>query len=137
MSKLIDMAKAVLGGTSGTTAVAEPDLMSGITLLLGGSGPGGITNLVQAFKDKGLGEIVSSWVSTGANLPVSADQVHNVLGAERVHDFATKAGIAPETASSTLASLLPNVIDKLTPDGKIPEEGLANQLLGLFKSGKG
>ena len=137
MSKIIELAKAALGGTSSTTAEAGPDLMNGITALLGGAGPGGLTNLVQAFKDKGLGEIVSSWVSTGVNLPVSADQVHNALGAERVRDFATKAGIAPETASSTLASLLPNVIDKLTPDGKIPEEGLANQLLGLFKSEKG
>ncbi|MBZ5537594.1 MAG: YidB family protein [Acidobacteriia bacterium] len=131
------MAKAALAGTSGTATGAEPDLMSGITALLGGSGSSGLTSLVQTFHDKGLGDIVSSWVSTGANLPVSADQVHNALGADRLRDFATKAGIAPETAGSTLASLLPNVIDKLTPNGKIPEEGLASQLLGMFKSGTG
>jgi uncharacterized protein YidB (DUF937 family) len=83
--------------------------------------PGGLSGLVQQFHDKGLGGLVSSWVSTGQNLPISADQLQHVLGSEQVKELAARAGISPEAASSHLTQLLPMLIDKLTPNGQLPD----------------
>ena len=105
--------------------------------------PGGLSGLVQQFHDKGLGGLVSSWVSTGQNLPISADQIQHVLGSDQVKELAAKAGISPDAAGSHLAQLLPMLIDKLTPNGQVPvqtssllEEGMGMlKNLGLGKTG--
>jgi uncharacterized protein YidB (DUF937 family) len=85
--------------------------------------PGGLDGLVQNFQQKGLGEVVSSWVSTGQNLPISADQINQVLGSDTVKNLAAKAGISPDQAGSQLAALLPGLIDKLTPNGHTGDAG--------------
>jgi uncharacterized protein YidB (DUF937 family) len=83
--------------------------------------PGGLQGLVQSFHDKGLGAIVSTWVSTGPNAPVSADQISQALGSDQVKALAAKAGINPDVANSAIAQLLPGLIDKLTPNGTLPD----------------
>ena len=85
--------------------------------------PGGIAGLAETFQQNGLGQVVSSWIGTGSNLPVSADQIQQVLGSDQILAFARQAGIAPETASSQLADCLPGIVDKLTPDGQAPQGG--------------
>jgi uncharacterized protein YidB (DUF937 family) len=85
--------------------------------------PGGLDGLVQNFQQKGLGEVVSSWVSTAQNLPISADQISHVLGSDTVKNLAAKAGISPDQAGSQLADLLPGLIDKLTPNGHTGDAG--------------
>jgi uncharacterized protein YidB (DUF937 family) len=103
--------------------------------------PGGLSGLLQQFHDKGLGGLVTSWVSTGQNLPISADQIQHVLGSEQVKELAAKAGISPDVACSHLAEFLPMLIDKLTPNGQVPQgtssllqSGLS-MLQGLAKTG--
>lgn len=97
--------------------------------------PGGLSALVQGFQNKGLGDIVSSWVSTGQNLPISADQITQALGHEQVNQMAASAGMTPGAASSSLASLLPALIDKLTPNGQIPHESsLLEQGMSMLNS---
>jgi uncharacterized protein YidB (DUF937 family) len=64
---------------------------------------------------------VTSWVGTGQNLPISADQIQHVLGSEQVKELAAKAGISSDAASSHLAQLLPMLIDKITPNGQLAE----------------
>jgi uncharacterized protein YidB (DUF937 family) len=95
---------------------------------------GGLTGLVQSFTRNGLGEIVSSWVSTGQNLPISPQQIEHGLGSGQVQQIAQQAGVAPDAAKALLAQLLPLMVDKLTPNGKIPDasalEGLLGGLLG-------
>jgi uncharacterized protein YidB (DUF937 family) len=90
--------------------------------------PGGINGLVQAFHQNGLGGLVNSWTSTGANQPATAVQMQQVLGPERVQAMAQKLGISPEAAGSTLAQLLPTVMDKLTPNGTIPDQSSLLQM---------
>ena len=112
------------GGTSG--------LMGGVMEMLSNKETGGLGGLVQSFKDKGLGDIVSSWVGTGENQPISAEQIQQGLGSDVVQQLAAKAGIAPEEISGKLAEVLPGVVDKLTPDGKVPE-GLLEKGLEFLK----
>ncbi|MBS0393082.1 MAG: DUF937 domain-containing protein [Proteobacteria bacterium] len=82
---------------------------------------GGIQGVVNQFEQKGLGPTVRSWVSTGPNLPITADQLHQVLGSGAVQELAQKAGLSVPELTQTLAQLLPQAIDKLTPAGTIPK----------------
>jgi uncharacterized protein YidB (DUF937 family) len=97
--------------------------------------PRGLSGLVQSFHDKGLGGLVTSWVGTGQNLPISADQIQHVLGSTQVQQLAAKVGISPGAASSQLSQLLPTIVDKLTPNGEMPQQGnLIEMGLNLLKS---
>jgi uncharacterized protein YidB (DUF937 family) len=95
--------------------------------MINNSEMGGLTGLIEKFQKGGLGEVVSSWVGTGANQPVSADQIINALGADRVQEIAEKVGLSGNQVSDGLASLLPQIIDKLTPNGQIPDGNVLGQ----------
>ena len=94
--------------------------------------PGGLAGLVSTFQEKGLGGVASSWVGTGSNLPISASQIASVLGSGQVADIASKLGVTSGDASGQLASLLPQVVDKLTPGGEI-DEGAMGKGMDLLK----
>jgi uncharacterized protein YidB (DUF937 family) len=100
--------------------------------------PGGLQGMVQSFHDKGLGGVASSWVGSGANSPITADQVHQVLGSDQVKALAAKAGINPDTAATTIAQLLPGLVDKLTPNGSVPDHSnvlaMASSMLQSFET---
>ena len=82
---------------------------------------GGVQGVVDQFEKQGLGATVKSWVGTGANLPVTADQIHHVLGADALKQLAAKAGISIDEISQKLAQVLPQAVDKLTPAGVVPK----------------
>ena len=92
--------------------------------------PGGLQGLVQNFHDKGMGGVVSSWVGSGQNLPISADQIHQVLGSDQVKALAAKAGINPDTAGNAIAQMLPGIIDHLTPNGQVPAHNNVMDMVG-------
>ncbi len=94
--------------------------------------PGGLAGLVNTFQEKGLGGVAASWVSTGANLPVSATQIASVLGDGPLADIASKRGVSSGDAGGQLASLLPQVVDRLTPGGSV-DEGAMGQGMDLLK----
>jgi uncharacterized protein YidB (DUF937 family) len=100
------------------------------------SHPGGVAGLVEAFQQRGLGGVVSSWVGTGANQPISPQQVQSVLRDQQVEDIASKLGVSKEDASSHIAQWLPAVIDHLTPNGQVPSSGsnLMEMGAGLIKA---
>ena len=110
-------------------------LLGMVSNLLSGSQGGGLSGLIQSFNSKGLGDIVSSWVGTGENLPISGQQIQEVLGSGQLQQMAEKLGTSREEVSGGLASLLPQIIDRLTPDGSVPESGLLEKALSMFKSG--
>jgi uncharacterized protein YidB (DUF937 family) len=113
---------SLLGGSSNPMAASLLQMIQ--------SQPGGLQGLVQSFHDKGLGAIASSWVGTGQNMPISADQIHAVLGSDQVKALAAKAGISPDAAGSAIAQLLPGIIDKLTPNGQVPAHSNVMDMVG-------
>jgi uncharacterized protein YidB (DUF937 family) len=120
-------ASKLLGG-SGQGGLTEQVLG-----LINNSETGGLTGLVETFKSKGLGDAISSWIGTGENQPVSGEAIANTLGSDTIQEIARKLGVSNADASSGLAALLPQVIDKLTPDGKVPEGGILEQGLSILK----
>jgi uncharacterized protein YidB (DUF937 family) len=94
---------------------------------------GGLSGLIEKFQNGGLGDVASSWVGKGDNLPVSGEQIRTVLGDDTIRGIAEKLGLSGVDASSSLAKLLPHVIDKLTPEGTVPEGGLLHKGLALLK----
>lgn len=116
---LLDQVLGAAGAMSSqSTDGANP--LGGILNALN-SQEGGLSGLVQAFESGGLGDVVKSWISTGQNLPVSAEQIQSVLGNEQVRQFASSMGIDPDQAASQLAQYLPQVVDQLSPNGSLPE----------------
>lgn len=103
-------------------------------LLANDGAGGGLRGLVEKFNEAGLGEVVGSWIGKGDNLPVSADQLKEVLGSDLLGKLAGQLGVDPAQASGQLADLLPGLVDKLTPQGVAPENGLgdAGDLLGML-----
>jgi uncharacterized protein YidB (DUF937 family) len=95
---------------------------------------GGLPGLIQAFQANGLGDVVSSWIGTGPNQPISASQIQSVLGSDAVKQLAARMGISPDAMSARLADVLPGAIDTLTPDGKLPEGGLLAQALSALRT---
>ncbi len=82
---------------------------------------GGVSGIVAQLEQQGLGNTVKSWVGTGPNQPISADQLHKALGSGALQELAAKFGLTPQDLASRLAQVLPQAIDKLTPGGVIPK----------------
>lgn len=80
-------------------------------------GAGGLQDLVKQFEGQGLGHVIGSWLGSGENLPISGAQLQGVLGPQRLAEMAQRLGLPPEAAASTLAAVLPAVVDRLTPQG--------------------
>lgn len=81
---------------------------------------GGLQGVVSQFQQQGMGNTIKSWIGTGANEPITADQIHQVLGSDTMTQLATKFGMTPDELSAKLSTVLPQVIDKMTPAGVVP-----------------
>ena len=97
--------------------------------------------LVSAFEGAGLGSIVRSWIGNGQNQSISPDQVQQALGAGHLQELAQAAGISPGEAASHLSEILPDLVDKLTPNAEAAApagglSGLAGRLGGLLGGDK-
>ncbi len=139
------------GGGSGSNA-ALLNMVVGMLANGGGSGAAGagaaggsgngLGALVEQFTRGGLGDVVGSWVSTGQNLPVSPEQLGNVLGGDRIAGMASQLGMNQGDLLGQLSQMLPQVVDKLTPQGQVPSgelgglgdiDGLMSGLGSLLK----
>lgn len=113
----------VLGG--GRSSGADP-LMSVLAQMLGGGGQGGaqgggLDQLLQQLQGAGMGRELDSWISKGDNLPVNADQLSQAFGQERMNDMARQAGMDSGGFGDLLAQVLPQAIDRMSPEGRLPE----------------
>jgi len=132
MGILDEMAKGLLGKVLGGGSSQNP-LMDIVLGLITNPQTGGLQGLIQTFKEKGLGDAMSSWISTGENQPVSGDQVQHALGGNFIQQIAQQLGSSKSEVSGGLANLLPDIIDKLTPSGNLPEGDALNQGLNRLK----
>ena len=122
MSLLNSVLGGLMGGAGGSSSPMQSVLMS----MLGGQqggGMGGLGGLLSQFQQAGLGHVADSWVGNGPNQPISPDQLHNVLGEDRVRSMADQVGMAPTDFLSQLSQHLPNAVNGMTPDGQLPDEG--------------
>jgi uncharacterized protein YidB (DUF937 family) len=132
MGILDEMAKGVLGKTLGGGSSQNP-LMDIVMSLITNPQSGGLQGLIQTFKEKGLEDAMSSWISTGENQSVSGDQMQHALGSNFIQQIAQQLGSSKSEVSGGLANLLPDIIDKLTPTGKLPEGDQLLQGLEMLK----
>jgi uncharacterized protein YidB (DUF937 family) len=108
-------------------------LINSVVSTLGNQQSGGLAGIVAQLSEKGLGEIVNSWVSTGENLPITPEQLQDGLGSALLGKIASQAGIAPDQVASQLSTLLPQIIDRLTPEGKISQGDIMAKGMDLLK----
>lgn len=127
---------SVVGALAGGQPGGSNPLLNIVMQLVNNPQSGGLGGLLQSFQQGGLGDVVNSWVSTGQNLPISAEQIQAVLGGGKLQEIAAQLGVSTEQASGGLADLLPQVVDKLTPNGQVPEGGdLLAQGMDFLKKG--
>ncbi|HYA88203.1 MAG TPA: YidB family protein [Nitrospirota bacterium] len=130
---LLDQLKETITSKLGGSGSQLNSVLDHAMSLINNPATGGIAGLVETFKSKGLGEVINSWIGTGANKPISPDQLINALGADKIAQIAEKVGISKDAVSQHLSQLLPQLIDKLTPNGKLPEAGKLGEALTAVK----
>jgi len=135
MGLLDQLAGQVLGSLAGGGQAGgggQPALLQLVMSLLQNS-EGGLGGLLGRLAQAGLGEQAASWVGTGANQPVSGEQIGQVFGGGELGDMAAQLGMPADQLAGRLADLLPQVIDGLTPGGQVPASGidLGQALSGL------
>lgn len=132
MSLLDNVIRAALGSRSSSgSSQLSPIAMALMALLAsrmsGGAGGvqgqfGGLGGLLERFKQNGLDSIINSWIGTGQNQPISPTQLRQALGQDTLNDLSEQTGVPHEDLLSQLSQILPGVVDKLTPNGQLPDD---------------
>ena len=131
LEKLISEAlQAVTGGAPASNGSPLAQILAS---LLNNNQGGGLAGLVEQFTRSGLGPQIQSWISTGQNMPVLPDQLAQVFGQGRMQQMAEQAGMDPQQLGHQMAEVLPQVVDRLTPQGQLPAGGLEEALGTLSK----
>ena len=128
--------ETVLAGLLGGSAGASSPIGGVLGSILGGQGSGiggstmtnpgmagGLGGILAQFQQAGLGHVAQSWVGNGPNQPVSPHQLQNVFGEDQVQNMAGQAGMEPGDFLSQLSQHLPNAVNGMTPNGRLPDEG--------------
>jgi uncharacterized protein YidB (DUF937 family) len=107
-------------------------LIAAVVSMLNANGSGGgLADLISRFEQGGLGSVIGSWVSTGHNLPISAEQLQAVLGSRQLGQIAQQLGLSHDEAATQLSRVLPQVVDHLTPNGQLPASGAGGEMGGI------
>ena len=121
---------------SGGAGGIDPQVLMGIVGALMNNG-GGLSGILSKLQQSGLGDAAASWVGSGANQGVSADALGGALGPDLMGVIASQLGGSREQAAGTMADLLPSLIDKLTPQGQVPDDNGMGALGSLLGGGQG
>jgi uncharacterized protein YidB (DUF937 family) len=116
----------ILSGLSGSDQQNAAPVKNALTDVLGLNNPNGISGLISQFSSNGLGQHVMSWIGTGQNTPITAEDVQNVLSNEQVQALIQKTGLPVEALMPLVAKLLPHTVDQATPDSQVPQGGTTN-----------
>lgn len=131
MGLLEDIAGSLLRSGQDVSRQQSGDLVSAVIEMLGSPQSGGLDGLARKFGQHGLGDVISSWIGTGKNEPIAPDQLSRVLEPGQLLQLARRAGLSADALPGILAALLPVVVDKLTPNGRVAPQA---ELLGLGRS---
>lgn len=124
-----------MAGSSGAQQTQHASALSAIMTYINSPQVGGIAGLQSMFQQGGHGHIVSSWIGSGPSVPVSADQLQNVLHSGALQAAAQKAGMDPTQLTGMVAMLLPHLVDKLTPNGQVPDASTLTKMLSGLTAG--
>jgi len=125
-----------MAGSTGAQQGQHATAVGAILSYINSPQVGGIAGLQGMFQQGGLGHILSSWVSSGQNLPISASQLQNVLHSGALQEAAQQAGMDPVQLTNMMSSLLPHLVDKLTPSGQLPDASSLQQMLKGLAAGQ-
>ena len=92
---------------------------------------GGLGGLLESFTRSGQGDIISSWIGTGANKAITPAQLGDALGAETLDQLSRQTGVSKQDLTTQLSQALPHVVDKLSPDGRLPDVQELSKMLKL------
>jgi uncharacterized protein YidB (DUF937 family) len=136
MSGLDDILGGLMGGKGGSGGLG--DVLGGLTGDRGGGGggamgallpipagflaSGGLSKIMGGLKANGLSAQADSWVGTGSNQPVSGRDVEQAMGREQIQQIAQQLGVSEPQAADAVAQALPEVVDKVSPNGQLPPE---------------
>jgi uncharacterized protein YidB (DUF937 family) len=118
------------GGQAGGTGNPMLDLVMG---MMTNPQSGGLQGLLGNLSQAGLGDAVKSWVGTGANIPVSGDQIQSALGSDQIAAIAQKFGLNPQDVAGQLAQILPQAVDRVTPNGQVPDGAGLEQGIAMLR----
>lgn len=124
MSGLLGSVLGQLGGLLGSQGNAQAGAGNLLSQVLNAAG--GPAGILQKFQQAGLGEKAQSWIGSGHNLPVSADEINQVFPNNELDSIAQKYGLPAGMATQILAQLLPHAVDHSTPDGTLPQQGASD-----------
>ena len=133
---LLKVGGSLIQGNSddATTGLDVGDIANALGRLLGNSEGGlDLSSLVGGLASNGLGDIVGSWLGNGENAAISPDQITDLLGSDKISEFASSLGLSEESAKGALADALPQVIDQATSG----EGGMVDDMLAQVGGAKG
>lgn len=118
LTELLKMGAGMIQGNSddATTGLDTNAITDALGKLLGGGSDGGIdlSSMMSGLSENGLGDIVGSWFGNGENQPISMDSITDLLGGDKVSEFASSLGLSEESAKGALSDMLPDIVDKAT-----------------------
>ena len=138
---ILDSVIGILGDKTSGSPSSNVLVQQISAMIAGGAAGGGLGGLMQSFDRAGLGHVISSWIGAGQNLPISPDQLTQVLGQGKIAEIAGSLGLQPDQVAGQLSQLLPHLIDRVTPNGQVPESGIghtdiAGALAGILGQSK-
>jgi uncharacterized protein YidB (DUF937 family) len=139
---LLDSVIGALGQSQGGAGGGQAAIIGAVVSMLGqgagqAGGLGGLAGLVAKMQQSGLGDVAASWIGTGQNQPIAPDQLGGVLGSDMVSGLAKQLGMNHGDLLGQLSQMLPQVVDKLTPQGQIPHGDIGGMLGGLLGGQQG
>jgi len=119
------------GSATGMAGALSSGLVLSQIMSMIQSRPGGLAGMLESFQQGGLGHLVQSWIGTGQNMPVSTDQLRNTLGSDWLSKVSQMTGLSQSDVEQHLTTMLPQVVDHVTPNGQLPQGDLSNELTTL------
>jgi uncharacterized protein YidB (DUF937 family) len=114
---------ATASASPNTGATSEPDPSPGDIV-------GGLGGLLKQFQQNGFGDAINSWIGSGQNKPVAADQISGALGPDIIDALSQRTGLPKDQILVVLSQVLPSTVDQLTPEGRLPTRQEIARLMG-------